>query len=137
MLLIFLLMISQQTEDTDVIFNIPSAFDVANASSVPIASVVSIGSNDLIAFDMIAFDVQAACDVSVAFDDQIAYDVQAACDVLVTFVDLIAFDVQAACDVQATCDVPLDVHITFNVDASNVTYQICPRRKRRTAPCDT
>lgn len=121
-------MISQQTEDTDVIFNIPSAFDVANASSVPIASVVSIGSNDLIAFDMIAFDVQAACDVSVAFDDQIAYDVQAACDVLVTFVDLIAFDVQAACDVQATCDVPLDVHITFNVDASNVTYQICPRR---------
>ena len=132
MLLIFLLMISQQTEDIDVILNIPSAFDAANASSVPIASVVPIGSNDLI-----AFDVQAACDVSVASDDPIASDVQAACDVLVAFIDLIASDVQAACDVQATCDVPLDVHITSNVDASNVTYQICPRRKRRTAPCDT
>ncbi|RVW34239.1 Serine/threonine-protein phosphatase 7 long form-like, partial [Vitis vinifera] len=96
-------------EDTNVVFYVP------NATDIPIVSAVSI-----------------------ALDVLVAYDVLIASDVLVAINVSIASDVPVASEVQPAYDVPFDVHITFDVHASiNVTYQRCPRRKRRALPCGT
>ena len=96
-------------EDTNVVFYVP------NATDIPIVS-----------------------DVSIALDVLVAYDVLIASDVLVAINVSIASDVPVASEVQLAYDVPFDVHITFDVHASiNVTYQRCPRRKRRALPCGT
>ena len=82
-------------------------------------------------------DTNVTFDVPIAYDVSIASDVPVASNVLVTIDVLIALDVPIAFEVQVTSDVPLDVYITSNVHASNVTYQRRPIHKRRAPPYGT